>query len=70
MTSLNISLRPDERTLAPKKLFKCVFQKWINAADALLQMIIMKLPSPKEAQAYRASHLYEGPIDDECGRAI
>lgn len=70
LANLNINLRPDERTLAPKKLFKCVFQKWINAADALLQMIIMKLPSPREAQAYRASHLYEGPIDDECGRAI
>ena len=49
---------------------KCVFQKWINAADALLEMIIMKLPSPKKAQKYRASYLYEGPIDDEVGQAI
>merc|ERR1712166_327304 len=43
---------------------------WINAADALLEMIIMKLPSPKKAQAYRAAYLYEGPIDDECGQSI
>jgi len=47
-----------------------VFQKWINAADALLEMIIMKLPSPKKAQAYRAAYLYEGPIDDPCGQSI
>jgi hypothetical protein len=28
---------------------KAIFQKWINAADALLEMIIMKLPSPVKA---------------------
>jgi elongation factor 2 len=49
---------------------KIVCQKWINAADALLEMIVMKLPSPKVAQKYRASYLYEGPINDPCGRAI
>ena len=51
-------------------LMKNVFQKWINAAEALLEMIIMKLPSPVKAQAYRAAYLYEGPIDDETGTAI
>jgi translation elongation factor EF-G len=28
---------------------KAVFQKWIPAADALLEMIILKLPSPVKA---------------------
>ena len=49
---------------------KACFQKWINAADALLEMIIMKLPSPVKAQKYRAAYLYEGPIDDVSGQAI
>ena len=49
---------------------KNVFQKWINAADALIEMIILKLPSPVEAQKYRAAYLYEGPIDDATGSAI
>jgi len=68
--NLNITLKTDEKELKGKALFKCVFQKWINAADALLEMIVLKLPSPKKAQAYRAAYLYEGPIDDVCGQGI
>ena len=68
--NLNITLKTDEKEKKGKDLFKCIFQKWLNAADALLEMIIMKLPSPKKAQAYRAAYLYEGPIDDPCGTAI
>ena len=70
LESLGITLKTDEREKRMKDLFKCVFQKWINAAEALLEMIIMKLPSPVKAQAYRAAMLYEGPIEDECGQSI
>ena len=49
---------------------KNVFQKWINAAEALLEMIIMKLPSPVKAQKYRAAYLYEGPTDDQTCKGI
>ena len=41
-------------------------QKWIDAADALLEMIVNHLPSPRTAQKYRYKYLYEGPDDDEC----
>jgi elongation factor 2 len=67
LTHLEIVLKNDEKEFVGKNLFKIVFQKWINAADALLEMIVMKLPSPVKAQAYRAAYLYEGPIDDPCG---
>jgi elongation factor 2 len=70
ITSLGISLKSDERTLQGKHLMKNIFQKWINAAEALLEMIILKLPSPVVAQKYRAAYLYEGPIDDPSGQAI
>jgi len=70
LETLGISLKNEEREKRMKDLFKCVFQKWINAAEALLEMIIMKLPSPKRAQSYRAAMLYEGPIDDPCGQSI
>jgi elongation factor 2 len=68
--SLGLVLKADEKEKRGKDLFKCVFQKWINAADALIEMIIMKLPSPRKAQAYRCANLYEGPQDDACAMAI
>jgi len=70
LVTLEINLKNDERQLQGKHLMKNVFQKWINAAEALLEMIIMKLPSPVKAQKYRAAYLYEGPIDDVSGQAI
>jgi elongation factor 2 len=33
-------------------------------------MIILKLPSPIKAQAYRCAYLYEGPQDDTTAKAI
>ena len=70
LETLGIQLKADEKEKRMKDLFKCIYQKWINAAEALLEMIIMKLPSPKVAQQYRAAYLYEGPIDDPCGQSI
>jgi len=67
---LNITMKADELKLQGKHLMKNVFQKWINAAEALLEMIIMKLPSPVTAQKYRMEHLYEGPHDDQTALAI
>jgi len=70
LTNLEITLKADELALQGKHLMKNVFQKWINAAEALLEMIIMKLPSPVKAQKYRAAYLYEGPADDQSCMAI
>jgi elongation factor 2 len=68
--TLEISLKSDERTLQGKHLMKNIFQKWINAAEALIEMIILKLPSPVKAQKYRAAYLYEGPHDDPTCKSI
>ena len=68
--TIEVTLKADEKNLEGKHLMKNIFQKWINAAEALLEMIIMKLPSPLKAQKYRAANLYEGPIDDPTGTAI
>jgi len=69
-TGLGITMKNDELKLQGKHLMKNVFQKWINAAEALLEMIILKLPSPVAAQKYRMEHLYEGPADDQTAIAI
>jgi elongation factor 2 len=49
LPTIEVTLKSDEKTLQGKHLMKAIFQKWINAADALLEMIIMKLPSPMKA---------------------
>jgi len=45
-------------------------QKWLPASDALIEMIIDHLPSPRVAQKYRVENLYTGPLDDEYATAI
>ena len=59
-----------KKTLTGKPLLKHIMQKWIPAADAILEMIVVHLPSPATAQAYRVESLYDGPLDDEAATAI
>merc|ERR1711920_61452 len=70
MTTLQITLKGDDKNLTGKALMKRTMQLWINAADTLLQMLVTKLPSPRVAQKYRVENLYEGPMDDEAASAI
>merc|ERR1712061_185833 len=70
MTTLQITLKGDDKNLTGKPLMKRTMQLWINAADTLLQMLVTKLPSPRVAQKYRVENLYEGPMDDEAANAI
>jgi len=49
---------------------KTVMRKFLPASDALLEMLVLHLPSPVKAQRYRVENLYEGPMDDECAKAI
>jgi elongation factor 2 len=68
--SLGIVLKGDEKDQVGKPLLKTVMKKFLPAADALLEMIVLHLPSPAIAQRYRVDVLYEGPLDDECATAI
>merc|ERR550514_1492545 len=70
MTMLGVTLKGDDKALTGKPLMKRTMQIWINAAETLLAMIVMKLPSPKAAQKYRVENLYEGPMDDEAANAM
>jgi elongation factor 2 len=70
METLGVVLKGDDKQLTGKPLMKRTMQIWINAADTLLSMIVMKLPSPRVAQKYRVENLYEGPMDDEAAQAI
>jgi len=70
MKSLNIVLKGDELEQQGKPLLKTIMRKWLPAADALLEMLILHLPSPVVAQRYRVDNLYDGPLDDEAATAI
>ena len=64
LEKLEIKLTSDEKDLEGKALLKVVMRKFLPAADALLEMMILHLPSPVTAQKYRMETLYEGPHDD------
>mmetsp|Transcript_19173 Transcript_19173/g.25253 ORF Transcript_19173/g.25253 Transcript_19173/m.25253 type:complete len:876 (-) Transcript_19173:311-2938(-) len=70
MKAVGVTLKSDEKDLVGKPLLKRVMQRWLPAADAVLEMIVVHLPSPVQAQAYRVGTLYDGPLDDEAAQAI
>jgi elongation factor 2 len=64
---LKIKVTDDELALIhtkPKKLCKAAMSNWLPLSNALLGMVIEKLPSPQDAQRYRSKDLYTGPEDD------
>jgi elongation factor 2 len=67
---LNIPIKGDSREFKGKALLRDIMQKFLPAAEALLEMMIIHLPSPVIAQKYRAETLYEGPMDDKNAIAI
>ena len=68
--SLGIVLRGEDADLREKPLLKVVMRVFLPAAEALLEMIVLHLPSPHCAQRYRVENLYEGPQDDEIAQGI
>ncbi|KAI9054719.1 hypothetical protein LZ554_001870 [Drepanopeziza brunnea f. sp. 'monogermtubi'] len=70
LEKLSIKLSADDRDKEGKQLLKVIMRTFLPAADALMEMMILHLPSPVTAQKYRAETLYEGPPDDEACIAI
>uniref|UniRef100_A0A7S0VAR1 Tr-type G domain-containing protein n=1 Tax=Hemiselmis tepida TaxID=464990 RepID=A0A7S0VAR1_9CRYP len=70
LSSFDIKLSGEDKKLTQKHLMKKVLQKWLPASSALLETIVINLPSPAKAQSYRVQNLYEGPMDDETALSI
>jgi len=68
--ALGLSMKKEETELKNKDFIKRIMNRWLPAVDALLEMIIMHLPSPLVAQKYRCEVLYDGPMDDAGAQAI
>lgn len=67
---LGVKLEPEDWDLQGKILLRKIMQKWLPAADTLLGMIVIHLPSPLKAQKYRIDNLYTGALDDEAAMSI
>lgn len=70
LVSLELTLSQEDKELKGKHLLKAVMSKWLNAADTILEMMVVHLPSPRKAQAYRTAYLYEGPQDDVIAQSM
>ncbi len=70
LEKLEVKLLLEEKDLEGKALLKVIMRKFLPAGDALLEMIVINLPSPATAQRYRVETLYEGPMDDESAIGI
>eukprot|EP00033_Pygsuia_biforma_P000230 GCRY01000288.1.p1 GENE.GCRY01000288.1~~GCRY01000288.1.p1 ORF type:complete len:842 (-),score=190.19 GCRY01000288.1:70-2595(-) len=68
--TLGINLKGEERDLVGKPLLKTAMRHFLPAAEAMLEMIVLHLPSPAKAQQYRVANLYEGPQDDPVAEGI
>jgi len=49
LVSIELELKQEERKESGKHLLKLVMAKWVNAADTVLEMMVIHLPSPKVA---------------------
>ncbi|KAG0363102.1 Elongation factor 2, partial [Gamsiella multidivaricata] len=67
---LEIPLKSEEKEMEGKLLLRAVMKKFLPAGEALMEMLVIHLPSPITAQKYRVENLYEGPMDDECAKSI
>eukprot|EP00163_Fabomonas_tropica_P002774 TRINITY_DN1217_c0_g1_i1.p1 TRINITY_DN1217_c0_g1~~TRINITY_DN1217_c0_g1_i1.p1 ORF type:complete len:853 (-),score=324.57 TRINITY_DN1217_c0_g1_i1:324-2882(-) len=67
---LDVPVEKEIDDLLPKQQIRQLMQKFLPLADALLQVIVIHLPSPATAQKYRVENLYSGPMDDEAANAI
>merc|ERR1719424_2091629 len=68
--AVGCTLTKDDLELRQKPLLKRCMQKWLPAHDALLEMLVQHLPSPRQSQKYRYKTLYTGPEDDQWAQGI
>jgi len=70
MKAVGVSLTPEESEWRGKVLLKRIMHKWLPLGDAVLEMIVVHLPSPVAAQSYRTANLYTGPQDDPTATSM
>ena len=59
-----------KNTLTGKPLLKYILQQWLPLSGVLLEMIVLHLPSPASAQAYRCKTLCGSSLCEEATTAV
>ena len=67
---LGIKLSKEDNEVAGKEKMKVVMQKWLPSGEAMVQIIVLHLSLPVQAQKYMAEILYEGPMDDPAAQGM
>jgi elongation factor 2 len=62
---IDVTLSARDREKMDKDLMRAIMRKFLPLADSLLDATFVHLPSPIEAQKYRAEILYDGDLNDE-----
>lgn len=70
LESIDVNLSAKELEKPEKEIYKLAMKRFLPVADALMYGVVHYLPSPKQAQQYRCSTLYDGPQDDEFATSI
>jgi len=70
ITNMGVELTPEQWELKEKKLCKIVLHKWLDCSEALMNTMVLHLPSPKVSQKYRTPLLYTGDMNDKFGQAL
>lgn len=70
LDSLKIELSPSDRSREGKQLLKVVMKSFLPAADAIMDMIRIHLPSPATAQKYRTELLYDGSMETDAAIGV
>jgi elongation factor 2 len=68
--TLNIKITQNDLNKTPKELYKTALKRFLPICESLLYGVAYHLPTPQEAQKYRYTTLYDGPLDDEFATAI
>jgi elongation factor 2 len=70
LSALNIALTRDDKEEQGKKLLKIVLRHFLPVAQNVMEVVVLHVPSPIQAQAHRYENLYTERTDDVYAQGI
>ncbi|KND01710.1 small GTP-binding protein domain [Spizellomyces punctatus DAOM BR117] len=70
LSSLGIYLKPSQLSMDVKPLLRLVCEQFFGTVNGFVDMIIRKIPSPKENACNKVEHIYTGELDSPYAAAM